>query len=131
VGNAGFGAPGTIDGGSNPFGILCSIDLSNTTGVTAGCGASSGAGVTTGVEWAIPLAAIGNPTGAIRICALIARIDGAISNQVLGPVPPGTCTLWPAGAVNFASIAGAQYFVVDLTTPTARGTWGRLKTIYR
>lgn len=134
VGRAGFGGPGTLsDDGSNPYGILASLDVSNTGGVTAGCEASSGSGVTTGVEYAIPLAAIGNPAGPIRICALLAYKSGGgvVSNQILGPVPPGTCSLGPASGVNFGSIAGMQYFVVDPTTPAVRTTWGSVKARYR
>lgn len=128
------GGPGTLTGGaSNPFGILASIDVSNTAGVTGGCDAASGAGVTTGVEWAIPLAAIGNPTGPIRICALLASVGGSaqVSNQVLGPVPPGTCALGPANGVDLGHVPGTQYFTIDGPTPAAQTTWGRLKTVYR
>lgn len=133
LGSTGIGGPGTLagSGASNPFGILASIDLSNVAGVTAGCDAASGAGVTTGIEWAIPLAALGSPAGSIRICALIARVSGEVSNQILGPVPPGTCTLGPASGVNFANLPGLQYFVVDAETPVTRTSWGRLKASYR
>lgn len=124
---------------TNPHGIRVSVDPTNEAGVTGGCGASPGAGAVTGAEWVIPLTAIGNPTGPIRICALLARaggdvvggVRGVVSNQVLGAVPPGTCELGPAIGVNFANIAGAQYFVIDLSTPAVRSTWGRIKQMYR
>lgn len=109
------GGPGTLTGGSNPYGILATIDNHNVAGVTFGCGAASGAGVTTGVEWAIPLAAIGNPTGCIRITALIrdpGATTSAVSNQVLGPVPPGTCPPGSAAFVNLANIPDDQFFSV-------------------
>jgi len=133
LGSSTAGSMGTLAGGVNPLGILASVDNSNTAGVTAGCDASSGAGVTTGIEWAIPLAAIGNPSGAIRVCALLASIgtEGQVSNQVLGPVPPGTCAPGSASGVNFANIPGAQYFTIDVVTSAARTTWGRLKSMYR
>ena len=60
------GGPGTLSGGTNPHGVQMTLDNRNTGGVTFGCGAASGAGVTTGMEWAIPLAAIGDPPGASR-----------------------------------------------------------------
>lgn len=88
----------------------------------------------TGIEWAIPLAALGNPPGAIQACALIARpgVDaGQVSNQVLGPVPEGTCALGAANLVSFESVPGAQYFVIDASVPAARKSWGSLKTLYR
>ena len=136
LGSSPNGGPGTLGGpgSSNPHGILASVDVTAAAGVTAGCGASSGAGVTVGIEWAIPLAALGNPAGPIRICALLFRtqvLPGVVSNQVLGPVPPGTCELGPAAGVDFASIPGAQYFVIDTPTPVTRTSWGSLKAHYR
>ena len=134
LGSGPIGGPGTLTGGeSNPFGILASIDISNVAGVTAGCDAASGAGVTTGVEWAIPLAAIGNPPGTIRICALLASAgeNAVVSNQVLGPVPPGTCALGPANGVDLGNVPGTQYFAIETVTPTTKTTWGRLKGLYR
>jgi hypothetical protein len=108
------GGDGTITGGTNPFGIGVAVIDSNRAGVTQGCSPASGAGVTTGIEWAIPLAAIGNPAGCIKLCA----IDGGcfdhscILNQVLGPLPAGTCSTIPSGSVDFSTIPGQQYFSV-------------------
>lgn len=115
LGSGSAGGPGTLTGGTNPNGILVTIDNHNIGGVTFGCGPASGAGVTTGVEWAIPLAAIGNPTGCSRVIALVRNMgttSAAISNQVLAPLPGGTCPPGPASTVNFASIAGDQFFTV-------------------
>jgi hypothetical protein len=135
LGSTGMNGPGTLSGAgaNNPFGILASIDVSNSAGVTAGCAAASGAGVTTGIEWAIPLAAIGNPSGTIKVCALLvsAGPSGVVSNQVLGPVPPGTCSLGPAPGVDFESVPGLQYFLIDAATPVRPSSWGRLKAAYR
>lgn len=136
LGKGSLAGDGTLTGGaSNPHGIRVSVDPTNEAGVTAGCAAALGAGVVTGAEWVIPLTAIGNPTGPIRICALLARlggdVGGIVSNQVLGPVPPGTCELGPASGVDFGNIAGTQYFVIDMATPTVRRTWGAIKRMYR
>lgn len=127
------GAPGTLSGGTNPYGILATIDNRNTTGVTAGCGPASGAGVTTGVELAIPLAAIGSPTGCLKVSAFVWQPDIlAVSNQALGPLPLGTCSLGAPSSVNFATLAGDQFFTVcPSATPARNMTWGALKTIYR
>ena len=132
LGQAACGGPGTLSGGTNPYGFMVTVDESNVAGVTAGCGAGSGAGVQTGIEWAIPLAAIGNPTGCINVCAFASYGDhSGLFNQVLGPLPPGTCSLGPASSVNFASIPGNQYFMVcPAATPARPSSWGRLKTIY-
>jgi hypothetical protein len=127
------GGPGTLSGGTNPFGVEATLDDRNMAGVTQGCGAASGAGVTTGIEWSIPLAAIGNPTECIRVCAFAANGDHSqLFNQVLGPLPPGTCNLGASSAVNFGGIAGDQFFsVCPAATPTRHSTWGALKSIYR
>jgi hypothetical protein len=115
LGRTSAGGPGTLMGGTNPHGVLASIDNRNTGGVSAGCNASSGAGVMNGVEWAIPLAAIGNPSGCLRIIAFT-RSGASLSNQVLAPVPAGTCPLGTASTVNFAGIAGDQSFSICPTT---------------
>jgi len=115
LGRTSAGGPGTLTGGTNPHGVLTTIDNRNTGGVSAGCDASSGAGVTKGVEWAIPLAAIGNPSGCINII-VFTRSGSSLSNQVLAPVPGGTCPLGTASTVNFAGIAGNQSFSICPTT---------------
>jgi hypothetical protein len=127
----GGGGTGTLSGGTNPFGILASIDQTNRAGVTAGCDAGDGSGVTTGMEFGIPLAAIGNPSEAIRVCAFIGSSYIPVSNQVLGPLPPGTCPPGAASGVSFANIPGAQFFTVDRAVPTEGPSWGRLKLRYR
>lgn len=119
LGYATAGGDGTLSGGTNPHDVKVTIDNHNIAGVTFGCGASSGAGVATGIEWAIPLAAIGNPAGCFKISAFIRDmtiINGMgvattnLSNQVLGPVVG--CPLGNAANVNFNLIDGNQYFVV-------------------
>ena len=133
LGNAMCGGPGTLSGGANPFGFQVTLDDSNHAGVSTGCNAASGAGVVTGVEWAIPLAAIGNPTGCIKACAFLSRADHAVVfNQVLGPLPPGTCDLGTSSAVDFAAIPGDQFFSICGGPVRAQPTsWGRLKASYR
>lgn len=102
---------GHLTGGTNPYNVRYAMVDTNTAGVTLGCGASSGLGVTTGAEWAVPLAALGNPTDSIRICALEYGAPGVL-NQVLAPLPPGSCNPGPPASVDFGSYAGAQYFTV-------------------
>lgn len=121
VGVGQAGGPGTLAGGTNPQGILATIDNRNTAGVTFGCNASSGAGVTTGTEWAIPLAAIGNPGGCVRVTAILRVRESStspVSNQFLGSAPAGTCPPGQASNVNLATIGGDQFFSV---CPSAAG----------
>lgn len=119
LGNTGAVSDGTLSEGYNPFGIRVTINNSNTGGVTGGSGLDSGAGVTTGVEWAIPLAAIGNPSGAFKITAFINGVShDYLSNQVLGGIGGGN-NLGEPRNVNFANIAGDQFFVVP--EPTSLG----------
>lgn len=120
-----------LTGGTNPHGIRVGLNETNEAGVTEGCGPALGAGVTTGFEWSIPLEAIGNPTGALKVCALVARYNAPrISNQVLGPVPPGTCSLGAPADVNLASVPGDQYFVIDFAVPARRASLGYVKAKY-
>ncbi len=129
------GAPGTLSGGTNPWGIEATIDNSNTGGVTAGCAAQTPGLVTTGVELAIPLAALGNPTGCIGVCAFLnANLSYGVSNQILPPLPPGTCFTSNVNytSVNLGSYPGTHSFTVCTgAVPVRRSTWGSLKSIYR
>jgi hypothetical protein len=131
LGRTGGGGPGTLSGGDNPYGIMASFDQRNRAGVTAGCGPALGAGATMGIELAIPLAAI-DASGPIRICVVVDHIASPqVSNQVLGPVPPGTCSFASPAGVDFAAIPGAQYFTLGAPTPVRSFHWGRLKSLYR
>lgn len=112
---------GTLTG-SLDLGCQATINNSNVLGVDGGTGLSSGAGVTTGMEWKIPLSNIGNPIGAIKICAFI---NGGghdyLSNQVLGGIGGGSNFGEPR-AVNFSTVPGDQFVVVPGTAPTISGT---------
>ncbi len=129
---------GNLTGGNAPgvdpsLGVKVTINNSNAAGVGgAAPSPGSGAGVTTGVEVAVPLALLGNPTGCVKVCAFV---NGAshdyLSNQVLGPAT-GAGNLAEPRAVNFASLGGNQYFTVcPGVTPATSSTWGGLKTLYR
>jgi hypothetical protein len=132
LGGTGAGGPGILGGGTNPDGIRVTIDDRNVAGVTVGCDAASGAGVISGVEWAIPLAALGNPQGCIRLCAIATRSGGrAVTNQVLGPLPAGSCGFTTGTVPDFSVLAGDQFFDVCASTPARATSWGALKTIYR
>lgn len=93
--------------------------------------------VTTGVELAIPLSALGNPTGTIRCAAFINSGDGAYaSNQFagIGLVGPAGNLAEPTNMgetrnINLATdvrAAGNQFFTINLNTagtaPTIDGT---------
>jgi len=124
------GYPGYYDV-NNTAGLT--FDDDNRLGLGSGCGPANPAGVSTGIEWAIPLAAIGNPTGCVRVCACVVNQDHSmISNQVLGPLPPGTCSLTPAAATDFSSVPGDQFFTIcPSAVPARNGSWGSLKALYR
>ena len=133
MGQTGAGSNGVLSGGSYNVGVLVTINNLNTGGVNGGCGAASGAGVTTGVEWAIPMSLLGNTTGCLKISAFI---NGGghdyLANQVADPLPPGTCNLGEPHVVDFSQIAGNQYFqICDQATPANASSWGHLKSIYR
>jgi subtilisin-like proprotein convertase family protein/nitrous oxidase accessory protein NosD len=77
--NSTFGAiAGTLTGGTS-LGVAATVNNSNVLGVAAGTGPASGAGVVTGLELAIPLSAIGNPTGPVQVFAVV--VSGDYSNS--------------------------------------------------
>ena len=107
---------GNLSGGTNPNGIRVAIDNSNTGGVTSSTTTDAG-NVNRGVELAIPLAALGNPAGAVKICAIIAdgNYDG-LSNQVLGPLQPSATNYGHGSFRDFQNdpdAAGNQYFLAS------------------
>jgi len=99
LGSNGYGGTGggTLSGGANPGNILAAIDDSNS-------GASINLADTTGMEMAIPLADLGNPTGPIKIIADInGGQDDYLSNQFLGSLTSGMGSLGDDGAGNYTN----------------------------
>jgi hypothetical protein len=120
-------------------GLGVAFNNSNAAGITGGSGAANQAAaiaVQTGIELAIPLAALGNPApgDCIKITAMINGTNhDFLSNQFLGPIdgtlPYGQINLGGDGAglfngtvgqidlndLNYAS--GLQYFTVCLPVP--------------
>jgi hypothetical protein len=88
------------------------IDNANTGGVSdTRVDAGAPEGVVRGIEFSLPLAALGSPVGSIKVAAFLSGTKHTIvSNQVLGGLPGGTANLGAPGAVNFTSYAGTQYF---------------------
>jgi hypothetical protein len=127
---------GTLFGATNPFGVQAAINNSNTNGVDgSSCVTNTTTGspcfgqpnaicavtVTNGIELAIPLAAIGNPTGQIAVCAFIGGGGYQyVANQFLGPINPNGTTNsycgWPdyttAASLNLSTLPGQHYFWV-------------------
>lgn len=105
---------GSLSGGTNPYGIFATIDNSNIGGVVGGNGTGSGANVRTGMEFAIPLSAIGNPTGAF---CFIAAINGGshdfLSNQVLNGLNGGG----HLGDPSFVNLANTASTCVSVPEP--------------
>jgi hypothetical protein len=122
LGQTAPGSDGTLTGGVNPDGIRLTVDNRNTAGVGAGSAAASGAGVTTGIEIAIPLSAIGDPTGCVRLAVFIAGGGhDFVSNQVLGPLEPPAGNLAEPRLVDFTTQAGTQHF--EVCPAGAPGRW--------
>ena len=122
----------TLTGGTNPFSIQATINNSNTNGVDKGNGTpftmgcyTNAAGVpggntaqaltvTTGIEIAIPLAALGNPTGTVAICAFIANNGTGLqmSDQILGPFGTADstfCMIGPGKTTNTPYVVLSNY----------------------
>ena len=124
---------GTLAGGTNPFLIQATLNDSNTNGVSGGTCTTNAVGaaqtiaaaqVRSGLEFAIPLGAIGSPTGKVAICAYITGSGNHtyLSNQILGPIGSndpsvvvcqanfGPVTNSPA--INFGTLPGQHFFYV-------------------
>ncbi len=99
---------------------LVSINNSNVLGVSSGTGAANTAAATavgTGIEYRIPLTALGTTMsgGDIKIIAFINNSGhNYLSNQVLAGLPAGTDNLGSPGTINFgsATYTGNQYVTV-------------------
>ncbi len=128
------------NGGNDPAdacaGVQIAINNSATNGVwgdingctvVGGCPSNCPPSVTTGVEMAIPLSAIGSPQSSVSVCAFIVnQFYTALYNQVLGPITDGSPTdCWYAAtmtpddsgyssAVNFSALPGQHYFTISV-----------------
>jgi len=113
-------------------GIGVAFDRSNTGGVIGGNAAAdqlAAAAVTTGIELVIPLAALGNPVGDIRISAMINGSNhDYLSNQFLGGLAAGQGNLGgdgnggfngTVGQLNLNNFAGEQFFTIPIPAPSA------------
>jgi len=82
--------------------------------------------VSTGIELAIPLTAIGSPAGSVRVCVFVNSGDHTFaSNQVLGGLPAVSPNLASPRLVDFSAIAGDQFFTATAlagTSPVIDGT---------
>ncbi len=140
---AGLIANGQITAGSvgtNASGTSLTSDLffayngNNAAGVAGGTGAANqaaAAAVTTGFEFSVALADIGNPTpgSTIRIAAMVGNGDhNYLSNQFLGGLAAPQGNLGGDGAggftgtlsgVNLNNFAGNQYFEVNVVPEPA------------
>ncbi len=112
---------GTLIGGDpNAPIILVTFDDSNLFGVTGGEGVSDGTGTYTGVEIAIPLADLGNPSY-IDCIAFIGNQDyGNVSNQFLGGLGGGggMANLGEPGLIDLSTTSCAPFTVPMTGTPT-------------
>ena len=115
-----------IDGqlGTDAYGPILWVQNQPTTygNNVAGAGGTLGdpQNVNKGVELAIPMSALGNPTGAIRLAGFI---NGSghdfLSNQVIGGLPTNTGNLGEPRSMNFNTPAGNQYVTLN---PSVVGT---------
>lgn len=91
-------------------GIGVAFNNSNSGGVIGGTGAAdqmAAAAVTTGIELAIPLSAIGNPVGEIKVSAMINGSNhDFLSNQFLGGMAAGQGNVGGDGNGTFTGTVG-------------------------
>jgi hypothetical protein len=113
-GYLGSGEAGAAGGRIFESGFGFGLNNSNVAGVLGGTGVGSGLGVTTGLEFRIPLDALAGYTGGtLRVCAFIngGGHDYA-SNQFLAGLG-GRPNLAEPRLIDLSTIPGNQYFVFD------------------
>ncbi len=120
LGTTEAGSDGVLSGGDNPDNIRLTINNSNVGGVSGGTALvtdpSIGASVLTGIEVAIPLAAIGNPSGPFKITVMVnGSGHNFMSNQILGGLGGGS-NLGEPRNIDFSTIAGDQFFTSALSS---------------
>jgi hypothetical protein len=135
IGQGGYGTDGTLVGGNINPGVKVTINNSNVGGVVSGCDADDGSGVTTGIEWEIPLTALGGGGGGGCV-NVVAFVNGGghdfLSNQVMGPLVPSQCNLGEPRLVDFSQLPGLQKFeACEGSVQTESTTWGQMKSTYR
>jgi autotransporter-associated beta strand protein len=123
---------GGIGANTNLGGIGVGVNNTNAAGVNGNTGTAADPNaadaVTTGLELAIPLAALGNPTGSVQVLADINNNnDTYLSNQFLGGLPVGYGNL---GSPASANVAAATPFSITIPAapngnwlPTTGGSW--------
>ena len=122
-----FGLTGGIGTGSPGGSIVSGLNNLTAAGVngsapTAASAAAADA-VTTGLEIAIPLSLLGNPTSGIMVLADInGNGDTYLSNQFLPGLPVGSGNVGTSG-FNFGSTSG-EYFTVPVPEPTTAALLG-------
>jgi len=137
---------GSVSGGPLTGTLDFGFNNNNAAGVTGGdqaADAGAAAAVTTGLEFAVDLADLGNPTGDIHIVAAYGNGDhNFFSNQFLGGLPAPQGNLGGDGAGNFTgnsgginlnNFAGDQFFTVVVPEPSVAllGAFGLIGLLRR
>ena len=117
LGSNGYGATGdgALSGGTNPGNILAAINNSNV-------GASINAADTTGMEFAIPLAALGMTSA--HTISIIAAINGSGDNYLSNQFLSGLNTpnnLGAPGSVNLTADGNPMFSVSPQAVPSPAG----------
>jgi hypothetical protein len=140
---AGSIAAGNVGGNASATALTQSLEFAindnNAAGVGGGTNAADGlaaVAVTTGMEFSIALADLGNPADGTSIL-IAAMINGSnhdyLSNQILGALPAPQGNLGGNGAggfignlsgVDFDDFEGAQYFAVVVPEPSTASLLG-------
>jgi len=120
---------GGIGNSQNLNGIAIGVNDTNAAGVNGSSGTAAdpnaASSVMTGFELAIPLAALGNPTGSVQVLAAInGGGDTYLSNQFLPGLPVGSGDLGSPASVNLgAAGVNSSSFSVAVPAAVANGNW--------
>jgi len=114
TGSFSLGPNGGIGSGTGGTTAMIGVNNSNVGGVTGSSGSTNASlAVMTGLELAIPLSSLGNPTGPISVLADInGGSDGFLSNQFLPGLPSGTGNLGNGGKFDFSGTPNEFFTVV-------------------
>jgi autotransporter-associated beta strand protein len=118
---------GGVGNNQNLNGVAVGVNNTNAAGVTGGTGAAdpnAADAVTTGLELAIPLAALGYPTGSVQVLAMINNGgDNYLSNQFLPGLPAGYGNLGTPSSTNLATDGSGITPISVTVPPVPNGVW--------
>ena len=128
LGSTNYTGGNTLSGGSNTAGTLVAINNSNVLGVNGNAGTAAdqtaAKAVNTGIEIAISLASLGNPSSVSVLAQINGGGNGYLSNQFLGGAVVGTGNQAGPNGVNLGNVGVTGFNVQPAPEPTTMAVLG-------